>query len=177
MLLATQYIVLHAFVSGVFYIYKDKSADISICLDNGTEICEWTNKWAPFILLTEYSDILMMVVPENATRYKLQVRFKNNTYDDSNWKTLNCTSEKVISPPQTTFPTTFSSSTPIPTSTPTSTICNSAGFEDRYIVDLAVVPLLYYITICSSILIGKLFYKTTQKFLSASKWTLHNTQH
>lgn len=144
-LLSSHFIILQAIFQNILYIHQPyNSKEVFACFDkNGQRNDSWPSNWirmSPYVVNNVPTFITS--ISNDTIQYKLRIRFQDGTTGDVDWK-------KLIDACATR-------STPFPPSAVISKECMSES----------VSGLLYYITVCSSLLIIKCILKIIQKKFS-----------
>lgn len=142
MLLSSHFIILHTILENILYIHQPyNSREVFACFDkNGKKNDSWPTRWTRMTPYAANNNVPTFVTPllNGTIHYKLRIRFQDNTVGDTDWKKLNdaCT-------------------IPSPDNDKSSVLmeCNSPK---------SVSVLLYYITLCSSILLTKCILRLVQ---------------
>lgn len=143
MLLSSHLIILHAILQNILYIHQPyNSKEVYACFDtNGQKNDSWPSNWVRMISYAAYDiPILIASMPNDTIQYKLRIKFLDNNMGDIDWKILNNTCT---------------------TTTPT-----APSLEP---VAESVSGLLYYITVCTSLLIVKSIVRIVQKNIQVGK--------
>lgn len=129
-MLASHFISLQAIWHGILYIHQPYEAkDVFICFDsNGTKNDSWPLKWKRMMPSTTINEsILTSSIPKNSTMYKLRLRMDDNSTKETKWYQL------------------FSKCPPP---------LNANIIKPDCKVELGAVSyLIYFITLCSSLLV------------------------
>lgn len=145
--LSSHFIILQAIFQNILYIHQPyDSQEVFICFDeDGTKNDSWPSKWIRMVPYEMNNVPTFMVSMSNDTiQYKLRIRFQDGTTDDVDWiKSIRACA------------THFTPSFPPAAAAVNSKECISS-----------VSGLLYYITVCSSLLILKCILKIIRKKLS-----------
>lgn len=144
MLLRWDRLILLSTINNVFYILNPEN-------DSKISICDKDNKKCfSFEAIAGDNKISVASLPKNATQFKLRAVYQNHTIRETAWRAV-LTNRSTTTPTMTT-----------PRELPT---------QDQHIKDLAYLPLIYYITICSSLLVAKLFIEIVNILLS-TRWNI-----
>lgn len=136
-----QFILLHAVFHNILYIHKPyNSTEAFVCFDNNQEIkndSQWTQMTHSRINNNKFPTYSSFI--SNTTRnFKIKIKFKDDITQEFGWISL--------------FPQ--SASTPT-----TSTLRNEYPIQQ----DVSVEVLLYYLALCSSILLLKCIIRIVQR--------------
>jgi hypothetical protein len=142
--LSPTYVILSAILHNVLYIHHPPNVDdVFICFDNGGVRNEsWPDNWTPMSPHTSFGvPTLTSLVPDSANDYKLRMIFHDRSTGDSSWSKLKPQCQnvtKIIPEPY------------------------KCHLPEK--LDLSTESgLLYYISLCSTIIISKLLAKVIRK--------------
>lgn len=127
-MLASHFIILQAIWQNTLFIQQPyHTKDVFICFDNdGVRNDSWPSRWNKMV---PRMDTLAAAIPDNSTQYKLKLIMKDESTQDIAWHEIYTTH-------------------------PTLSYEEKIG-RDTYLEDSLLHFLIYYITLCCSILIAE----------------------
>lgn len=139
--LSSTFIILSAIIENMLYIHQPPNAiEVYICFNKQNDT--WPHHWNRMLPHTSFgTSTFATLLPDTATEYKLRIIYQKRSVGDSTWQHLKCRNDTEI---VTSQPTDKSQPPPPP----------------EPVLDVqTVTALLYYITVCSSVLISKFVFK------------------